>query len=97
MTENSFPKTDSEMTDKVGMSNCEQDVWRIGENFNGFKADLFRERKNEEEKFVKTFRECPSTVATDLSCGNDAKDNARHYSLLCPLPIENGAMFKRKT
>ena len=28
MTENSFPKTDSEMTDanKVGMSNCELDI-----------------------------------------------------------------------
>ena len=32
MTENSFPKTDSEMTDadKVGMSNCELDIYSQG-------------------------------------------------------------------
>ena len=58
---------------------------------------IYSERKNEERKFVKNFRQCPSTVATDLRSGNDVRDNARHYSLLCPLPIENDAMFKRKT
>ena len=82
MTENSFPKTDSEMTDKVGMSNCERDGCRIGEIFNGFETDLFGEKKNDEEKFVKNFRQCPSTVATDLRSGDDAKDNARYYPLL---------------
>ena len=43
---------------------------------------IYSERKNKEEKFVKNFRQCPSTVATDLRSNDDAKDNCfDHYQL----------------
>ena len=66
MTENSFPKTDSGMTDadKVGMSNCEIDV------------PMEKSSMAPKQIYSTTTKVimCPSTVARDLRSGDSAKD-----------------------